>query len=123
MSNHGIWFKADAETATQMVTALLTRQGYRVIRTFDLRSALGTQPNSVCPCHGTAPCACQFVVLLVYANTGEPVVAIAHGHDTGGTSLRIVDDPVTRPNPNLALQVMAAMIEAALSQGVTTDGR
>ena len=122
MSNHGILFKADAETAAQMVTTLLTRQGYRIIRTFDLRSALGAQPNSACPCHGTAPCTCQFVVLLVYADTGGPVVVIAHGYDAE-TRLRIVDDPPARPNPNLALQVMAAMIEAALSQGVTTDGR
>lgn len=119
--NDRILLNTDAETAAQTVTALLTGQGYRVIRTFDLRSALGTQPDSICPCHGTVPCTCQFVVLLVYANTGEPVVVIAHGHDTG-TILWMVKGPHARPNPELALQVMAAIIEAALSQGVKMDG-
>jgi hypothetical protein len=122
MSNDGILFKADAETVAQTITALLTRPGYQVIRTFDLRSVLGAQPNNVCPCHGTVPCTCQFVVLRVYADTGGPVVVIAHGHDTG-TRLRMIEDPLARPQPELALQVMTAMIEAALSQGVTTDGR
>lgn len=122
MSNEGILFNADADTAAQTVTGLLTWQGYRVIRTFDLRSALGAHPNSVCPCHGTVPCTCQYVVLLVYTDTSEPVVVIAHGHDTG-TSLQIVDDPLTGLDPDLALQVMAVMIEATLSQGVTMDGR
>lgn len=120
--NDGILFKADAETAVRTVTALLSRQGYRLIRTFDLRSALGAQPNRVCPCHGTIPCTCQFVVLQVCADTGGPVVVIAHGHDTE-TSLRMVEDPLAGPNPELALQVMAVIIEAVLSQGVTTDGR
>lgn len=120
--NDTILFNADAETTAKTVTTLLTRQGYRIIRTFDLRSVLAAQPDNMCPCHGTAPCTCQFVVLLVYADISEPAVVIAHGHDAE-TILRMVDDPVTRPNPDLALQVTAAMIEAALSQGVIMDGR
>lgn len=120
--NDRILFNTDAETAAQTVTALLTGQGYRVLRTFDLRSALGARPDRVCLCHGTVPCTCQFVMLLVYADRGEPVAVIAHGHDAE-TILRIVNDPVTKSNPDLALQVIAAMIEAALSRGVTIDGR
>ena len=58
--NNGILFNADAETAAQMVAAHLTRQGYRVIRSSALRSALEAQPKSVCPCHHTVPCTCQF---------------------------------------------------------------
>jgi hypothetical protein len=38
--NDSVLFNSDSETAAQAVTALLTRQGYRVFRSFDLRSAL-----------------------------------------------------------------------------------
>ncbi len=46
---------------------------------------------------------------------------IANGQDDE-TILRIVDNPAVRPDPNLALQVMAAMTETALIQKATTDG-
>ncbi len=46
------------------------------------------------------------MVLLVYADVGEPVGVIAHGHDNE-TILRIVGNPAVRSDPNLALQVMA----------------
>lgn len=69
--NHTILLNTDSETAAQIVTAILTRQGYHVLRSFDLRSALVAHPESVCPCHGTSPCNCQFVVLLVYGRAAR----------------------------------------------------
>ncbi len=119
--NERVLVNANGETAVQTVTTILTRQGYRVIPIFDLRSAPTAQSGRVCSCYGTLPCTCQFVMLLVCANTGKPMIVIVHGHDAE-TILRIVDDPFARPDPDLALQVMAAMVEAALSQGVTADG-
>lgn len=116
--NNQILLNADSETTAQMVTNILTRQGYRVLRSFDLRSALTAQPDNVCPCHGTTPCNCQFVVLLVYGRAACPVVVIAHGHD-GETSVQLVSDPLVQPDPDLATQIMAAMVEVTLRQGAS----
>lgn len=111
--NNMILLNTDSETAAQNVTAILSRQGHRVLRSFDLRSALTAHPESVCPCHGTSPCNCQFVVLLVYGRTTRPVVVIAHGHDQE-TSLQLVSDPQDRPDPTLTGEVMTAIVETAL---------
>lgn len=120
--NNTILLNTDSETAAQRVTAILTRQGHRVLRSFDLRSALTARPDSVCPCHGTSPCNCQFVVLLVYGHKARPVVVIAHGHNHE-TSLQLVSDPQDRPDPELAGEVMAAIVEAALRAEVASDAR
>lgn len=111
--NDSILFNADSETAAQAVTALLTRQGYRVLRSFDLRSALAVHGDCACPYHGTTHCTCQFVVLLVYSAAAGPVVITAHSYDAQ-TRLRLVQDALTQPDPQLARQVMAALKETAL---------
>ncbi|NUN03912.1 MAG: hypothetical protein HUU41_22635 [Bryobacteraceae bacterium] len=120
--NNIILLNTDSETAAQIVTAILTQQGHRVLRSFDLRSALAAQPESVCPCHGTTPCNCQFVVLQVYGGAAQPVVVIAHGHDRE-TSLQLVSDSLVKPDPDLAAQVMVAIVEAALRPEATSHGR
>jgi hypothetical protein len=117
-----VLFDACGETAAQAATAALTRHGYRVVRSFDLRSALTTHADCECPYHGTAQCTCQFVVLLVYSEAGDPVVVTAHSRDTlacvqivrpaGGTC---GDDATTRSDPRLADKVMPALVEAALT--------
>ena len=113
--NDTILFNSDNETAIQTVTAILNQEGYRVVRNFDLRSALAAQPDYVCPCHGTKPCTCQFMVLLVYREAVGPVVFMVHSHDTE-TCLRINDDPMVSPDPDLVMQVSAALIEATLTR-------
>jgi hypothetical protein len=117
--NETILFNSDSETAVQNVTAILNQEGYRVVRSFDLRSALATQPDYVCPCHGTKPCTCQFVVLLVYREAVGPVVVMVHGHNTE-TYLQIIHDPMVSPDPDLVMQVLAALIEANLTRPATT---
>ncbi len=127
-------FDSDGETAAQTVTAALTRRGLRIVRTFDLRSALAGHAGHEalswecdCPYHGTARCTCQFIVLLVYGEAGAPVVVNAHSHDAQ-TQVRIahpasgiLGSTTTRPDPRLAEQVMVALAEAALTQPVA-DG-
>jgi hypothetical protein len=120
--NNTILLNADSETAAQTVTTILARQGHRVLRSFDLRSALTAQPDRICPCHGTSPCNCQFVVLLIYGGAARPVVVIAHGHDQE-TSLQLVSDPQERNDSYLAGEVMTAIVEAALSSEVVRDGQ
>ena len=121
-------FDSDGEAATQTVATALTRRGLRVVRTFNLRSALaghaGHEASSwdcACPYHGTGRCTCQFIVLLIYGEAGALVVVNAHSHDAR-TWVRIVhpasgilNSATARPDPRLAEQVMVALVEAALS--------
>jgi hypothetical protein len=111
--NDCILFNADGETTGQAITAFLSRQGYQVRRSFDLRSALAAHGDCTCPYHGTSHCTCQFVVLLIYGHAAGPVVVTAHSYDAQ-THLRVVQDALTQPDPHLAGQVMAVLREAAL---------
>ncbi len=117
--NGSILYDCNGETAAQAATEALTRRGFRVVRSFDLRSAMATHADCECPHHGTAQCTCQFVVLLVYGNAstgpgGAPVVVTAHSRDAQAQA-QIVHDANTRPDPRLVEQVMAALFEAALT--------
>ena len=129
--NESILFDCNGETAAQAATEALTRRGLRVVRSFDLRSAMATHADCECHHHGTAQCACQFVVLLVYGDAstvpgGAPVVVTAHSRDAQAQvqivrptgmlrDLKAVrDDADTRPDTRLVEQVMAALFEAAL---------
>jgi hypothetical protein len=136
--NESILYDCNGETAARAATEALTRRGFRVVRSFDLRSAMATHADCECPHHGTAQCTCQFVVLLVYGDPstepalslskgsgGAPVVITAHSRDAQaqvqivrptGTGLKAVrDDANSRPDPRLVEQVMAALFEAALT--------
>jgi hypothetical protein len=124
-----ILFDCNGETAAQAATEALARRGFRVVRSFDLRSALAplaAHADCECPHHGTAQCTCQFVVLLIYGDPstgsgGAPVVITAHSRDAQA-QVQLVrptgmlrDDANSRPDPRLVEQVMAALFEAALT--------
>ena len=123
--NDSILYDCNGETAAQAATEALTRRGFRVVRSFDLRSAMAAHADCECPHHGTAQCTCQFVVLLAYGESGAPVVMTAHSRDAQaqvqivrptGTGLKAVrDDANSRPDARLVEQVMAALFEAALT--------
>jgi hypothetical protein len=124
---------ADSDLAVRAVTAALTHRGFRVMRSFDLRSAIDAHVGCECPHHGTAQCTCQFVVLLVYneapppgdddslreGKTRGPVVLTAHSRE-GRTSLQVVHDAAARPDPHLTEIVMTALFEAALNLQVAS---
>ncbi len=119
--NGSILYDCNGETAAQAATEALTRRGFRVVRSFDLRSAMATHADREaspwdceCPHHGTAQCTCQFVVLLVYGESGAPVVMTAHSRDAQAQA-QIVHDANTQLDPRLVEQVMAALFEAALT--------
>jgi len=117
-----ILFDCNGETAAQAATEALARRGFRVVRSFDLRSALAplaAHADCECPHHGTAQCTCQFVVLLVYSDPsagsgGAPVVITTHSRDAQA-QVQIVRDANSRPDARLVEQVMAALFEAALT--------
>lgn len=112
--NESILFNFDSDTVSQAVRIALARQGLSVLRSFDLRSALGAHGGCECPHHGTAQCNCQFVVLLVYGEPAEPVVITTHARDNR-TEARIVHDAMIFPDPRLADQVLTALVEAAIT--------
>ena len=119
--NESLVFNSDSETAIKVVMTTLARHGWYVIRSFDLQSALGAHGGCECPHHGTAQCNCQFVVLLVYGEASlrggeaaEPVVITTHSRDHR-TEARIVHDATTIPDPRLVEEVMAALVEAAIT--------
>lgn len=116
-----IWFSADGEAATRSATAALIRRGLRVVRSFDLRSAVAGQHQCACPQHGTAQCTCQYVVLLAYGPTGGPVIITAHGRGADA-ELLIVDDPNAPTDPAATSTVMAALSEAALALQASLAG-
>ena len=112
--NNSLLFDCNGETAAQAATDFLTQRSFRVVRSFDLRSALAAHADCECPHHGTAQCTCQFVVLLAYGESGAPVVVTAHSRDAQA-QVQIVRDADARPDPRLVEQVMAALFEAALT--------
>jgi hypothetical protein len=104
----------DGEAAARRVTEALLRRGFRVLRSFDLRSAVTGHHACPCPHHGTDQCTCQFVVLLAYALAGAPVVITAHGRDAV-TEVQIVEDANAPSDPAATGLARAALEEAALT--------
>ena len=99
---------ATCEQTVSALTATLERHGYRIERSFDLRSAL--HDGCPCPHHGTIHCACQYVVLLIYetATFAPPALATAHECD-GITRLHVEAGPL---GGRLSPKLMAALDDA-----------
>jgi hypothetical protein len=125
--NESLVFGFDGATVAQAATATLTRRGFSVVRSFDLRSALAAHADCECPHHGTAQCTCQFVVLLIYGDpstlppagvagpgAAQLVALTMHCRDNR-TQVQVVHDATTIPDPRLVEQVMAALVQTALT--------
>lgn len=105
-------FDCGSDAVASALTVALRRRVLQTVRSFDLHSALATQPDCECAHHGTALCTCQFVVLLVYGEAAEPLVITAHSRDNQ-TEVQIVDDTTAVPVPFLTEQVLAALVDVA----------
>jgi hypothetical protein len=95
---------ATCERTVTLLSEALTSHGYRVERSFDLRSALDNHDDCPCPHHGTIHCTCQYIILLVYetATLAPPVLVTAHGCD-GITRLHVeASQPGAWISPRLA---------------------
>jgi hypothetical protein len=68
----------------------MQQQGLRVIRTFDLHETRIAENACTCPNHGTEPCDCQLVVMLVYGKESPPASLVAHGYN-GQTWFSLVE--------------------------------
>lgn len=102
----------DCDIAVKAVRLVLARRGLSVVRSFDLRLAMAVHHHCPCPHHGLAGCDCQYIVLLVYGDTGQPVTVTAHSYN-GATQIALVQDVLAIPEPQLAHQVNNALLEAA----------
>ena len=125
--NEWILLEGDGEPAAQAAAEGMTRHGLQVVRSFDLRTTRGPhgeQTACACPYHGTAECTCQYVVLLVYGETGAPATVLIHGRDSE-TRLKIVSDASQQPEASLVEQIMAALLETILQMqlGVSASPR
>jgi len=91
----------------------LTREGLRLLRTFDLRGARLSAVDCPCPRHGTGECDCQMMVLLVFVETCPPVALMIHG-SSGHSWISVVDRPDQRADPRTILAIQRALeIDAA----------
>jgi hypothetical protein len=91
----------------------LTGTGLHTLRTFDLQAAQYVNIDCLCPYHGTGPCDCQMIVLLVYQGSRHPVSLVAHGYDER-TWLYLVDTPQQRADPQLEATIRQALIRSPL---------
>jgi hypothetical protein len=107
----------DCEIAVEAATSRLERLGLQVLRSFDLSTAACvSDPDMPCPHHGSAPCDCHLVVLLVYGEGGPPVSVVAHGHDQQ-TWFSVVEDPCRQEDGLTRNLVLSAFEEWGLKAG------
>ncbi len=101
--------KQDCHEAVEWVIKQLANSGLQTVCTFDLQVA--RQANVECPCphHGTEPCDCQMVILLVYKAGHQPISIVAHGYD-GQTRFSIVDSPHQRADPRLEASIRHSIV-------------
>jgi len=105
------------EQTLSMLISTMALHGFRLERSFDLRSALHDQPDCPCPHHGTAQCTCQYVVLLAYEEAANAPPAVLTAHECDGiTRVRVA---AGQPGERLSWSLLAALDEALTS--VTAD--
>lgn len=97
--------------AIDWVVQELTIIGLQTLRTFDFQAARDANTGCPCPHHGTDPCDCQMVVLLVYKGNRHPVSLVAHGHNER-TWLYMVDTPQQRADPYLEATIQQALVHS-----------
>ena len=97
------------EQAIVQVNQRLAEVGLYTVRTFDLRDARQAHMDCTCPYHGTTPCDCQIVILLVYGD-GQPLSLVAHGFE-GQTWLSLVSTPQEIADRRLVKTVRATLTQ------------
>jgi hypothetical protein len=103
----------NGDEAVKTICESLRSHGFYVLRSFDLRSALTvTDVGCECPHHGTEKCDCQFVVLLIYGDTAEPLTLTTHSHNNQ-TRVHIVRNATMKPEARFAESVMMLILEAS----------
>lgn len=92
--------RCNCDRAVALALRLLRENNLRASQSFDLRSAANAPVECSCPHHGSDPCACNLVILLVYEPEGRPATLIFHGYD-GQTWIALDVTPEQRPSVSL----------------------
>ena len=79
-----------------------------VIRTFDLRQKIGSDETARAPVEQSAPCICQYAVLLTYGVGAGPVVVTARSDDHA-THFQVLPGMAGRAALRLRMRVEAAL--------------
>jgi hypothetical protein len=94
--------------AISWVIQQLTCTGLQTVRTFDIKADQYVSTDCPCPHHGTGPCDCQIMVLLVYQGSRQPVSLVVHGYNER-TWLYLIDTPQQRADPHLEAAIRQAL--------------
>ena len=114
-STHLITLNLNCDQAIEQVALRLTKDGFQIVRSFDLHTARSAHTNCDCPYHGTEECDCQLIVLLVYDKQGYPLTLVAHSQD-GKTHFELVESPQQGPQR----LIKAAVLQALALEGFAT---
>ncbi len=101
---------ATCEQTVSALIATLEPHGYRIERSFDLRSALDHHGGCPCPHHGTLHCTCQYVVLLIYEVAALTPPALVTAHECDGITRLHVE--AGQPGGRLTPRLVTALDEA-----------
>ena len=102
-----------AGRAASLIREVLIQSGLQVLPSFDLQAARAGQKGSSCPQHGTAPCGCQMIVLLVYGSSGCPATLVLSSQDMM-TCLNLMDGYPKPYEPELTDLIQRAILETNL---------
>jgi hypothetical protein len=111
-----IVMQLDCNSAVKQMTAALRSAGYLVVQSFDLHSAMTA--HSGCNCNPDS-CACQMVVLLVYAQDGPPVTLICDSNEFQ-TGVYLVKSSQQSPPPGW-IGKLAQLIPTIISSNQMTS--
>jgi len=77
-------FELDVDSTVELLQICLSRQSFRVKRSFELESACSSLSDPTCPHHPGEVCECRLVTLAIYRDDigAIPLVLHGHGHET-----------------------------------------
>ncbi len=99
------------DEASDWLNRSLSRNGFRVLQTFDLHNARLGLHGCTCPHHGTDQCDCQMVVLLIYERMENPVTLVLHGNDDQ-TWISLVNDSIQPADRSLQSSIVQALLQS-----------
>jgi hypothetical protein len=115
MNNEGrkpfVVIDAPAAACTNRLKEALSSAGWFVIQSFDLQNTSTMHEGCTCSYHGTSRCTCEFIVLLAYPDSGEPVTISLDGRD-GQTQVSVLTDTGNNCHSQEAESMLRAVLEA-----------
>ncbi|MDQ7028922.1 MAG: hypothetical protein Q9O62_03660 [Ardenticatenia bacterium] len=112
---------ADPQQVMTAVCRSLSAEGWHVQRSFDLQVALQRLSGWRCPHHGTASCACSYIILLAH-KPGVHVVPILIEGQEDWTSVDIPDGESCPPALHRVVQDVVLGFTAPAGSSIRPSG-